>query len=678
MSGVIRIPISPSANYLNRTVLLRSSLDRVGGTTADMPLEVFVSPDRERPPSEWRAHVESLGIRWCDVDENEFTTHSYAAATHLRMKEPTEHDVIVLADADLVVVGPISDAVDECARTNCALGVTAYRSPFTQQAYDLRSTSSRRDCWTDLFERLNLPAPAFTARHPSGYEQDWEDDVTSCPPYYNFGMVYLRSETAVAVSTAHAEEVIRVREVFDGAHDAQLALSCALARLDIDARELPLRFNFPNQRRYVAPYGDEAADIRVLHYMSRERFDKERDLDSTPPPRSLAADGTWRPPPRPAPRRDRCGAGPAGRLPLELTVTVDPIDTASADHGPVGWVEEKEPHWDVVRALLSESTAQNQWSNFGPVSSALERRVADVLGLRDDRAVIATSSGTAALEAISAIEEYRLGRPTRWVVSDFGFHCTHQGAFRHAVVVDCDTDGIIDLDRVREIDRDDYDAVLVTNPFGVLTDFDPFTAFGDETGKLVVADSAGAFDAAHAPGKPTPTEALSFHHTKPWGFGEGGAMIVADRDEAIARSVINFGLVADVPITGGASNGKMSDIAAAFILAWLEGVEELREATTTQFERIAAIARSRSWEVLGDSLEGARVRSCVPLIWRTPVSLDGTAKSFITRRYYQPLVGLPTANLLYRSIVNVPCHRGMAAVTDEQIAAQLESIERND
>lgn len=281
MSGVIRIPISPSANYLNRTVLLRSSLNRVGGATAAIPLEVFVSPDRERPPSEWRAHIESSGIRWCDVDENEFAKHSYAAATHLRMKAPTEHDVILLADADLVVVGPLSDTVNECARKNSALGVTAYRSPFTAQTYDLRSTASRRDCWTDLFERLNLPAPAFTARHPAGYEQDWEDDVTFCPPYYNFGMVFLQSEKAPAVSTAHAEEVVRVRKVFDGAHDAQLALSCALARLGIDAHELPLRFNFPNQPNYLDPFAGDAADIRVLHYMSRSRFDKERDLDST-------------------------------------------------------------------------------------------------------------------------------------------------------------------------------------------------------------------------------------------------------------------------------------------------------------------------------------------------------------------------------------------------------------
>lgn len=358
-------------------------------------------------------------------------------------------------------------------------------------------------------------------------------------------------------------------------------------------------------------------------------------------------------------------------------MTVDPVEAAADDHGPVGWVEKKEPRWDVVQALLSESAAQNQWSNFGPVSGALERHIADVLELSDDRAVIATSSGTAALEAISAIEEYRLGRPTRWVVSDFGFHCTRQGAYRHAIVVDCDTDGIIDLERVRKIGLDDYDAVLVTNPFGVLTDFSSFTAFGHETGKLVVSDSAGAFDALHGSGQPPQIEALSFHHTKPWGFGEGGAMIVARSDEAVARSVINFGLVANMPEIGGASNGKMSDIAAAFILSWVQHLDDLRDATTTQYERIAAIARGRSWKILGDSPADPSVRSCAPLIWRTPVSLDGTVKEFVTRRYYQPLIGLPMAKALFNRIVNVPCHRDMTAVTDEQIAAQLETIERS-
>ena len=38
------------------------------------------------------------------------------------------------------------------------------------------------------------------------------------------------------------------------------------------------------------------------------------------------------------------------------------------------------------------------------------------------------------------------------------------------------------------------------------------------------------------------SEILSFHHTKPWGFGEGGAVICETFDEKIVRQLINFGV----------------------------------------------------------------------------------------------------------------------------------------
>ena len=332
--------------------------------------------------------------------------------------------------------------------------------------------------------------------------------------------------------------------------------------------------------------------------------------------------------------------------------------------------------WNRVEELLAISSAANQWSNFGPVSRLLERRIETVLDISPEMSVVVTASGTAALDAISALEEHKRRAPVRWLVSDFGFHCTRQGPFREAIVVDCDQRGVLDLAEVERVDEGSYDAILVTNPFGVLDDLSEFVEFTERVDKLLVVDSAGAFDAAHGPSRHSPVEALSFHHTKPWGFGEGGAMIVRREDEAMARSVINFGLVEGEPVAGVATNGKMSEPAAAFILSWLDGLDDLRTSSQLEFSRIASLAIESGWGVLG-GWPGSRqaVRACVALVSEAPVAVqDPQALPLTVRKYYTPLTGRGTAADLFRRIVNVPCHPEVAQVSDRDIITMLEGL----
>lgn len=343
----------------------------------------------------------------------------------------------------------------------------------------------------------------------------------------------------------------------------------------------------------------------------------------------------------------------------------------------IPWVDDKEIDWNVVQDRLTRSAAANHWSNFGPVSLELETSIAQRLSLSESHQVVATSSGTAALNAIAAFEEHRRGRPLRWVVSDFGFRCTLQGPFRDAIVLDCDDAGVLDLDALASLDRESYDAVLVTNTFGVRSDVSDFTSFTQENGKVLLLDSAGSFGTMKGgPGDSAALEAFSFHHTKPWGFGEGGAMVVPSADAQIARSVINFGLVSGEPIYSVATNGKMSDVAAAFVLGWLDTYDQIRPALDAQFERIAVIGRELGCAVLGDSLkERGAIASCVPLIAPNPV--DGSALEtlpFVARKYYSPLVGRPRSMEIFAHIVNVPCHRGLEALSDQEITTALGAI----
>lgn len=282
MTGVraaIRVPISPTPNYLNRCVLLLRSLQAADPAANRCAVELFVSPDTAPAPGSWVQTVAEFGMRWYDVDQQAFDTYGYAAATHERFRTATDAEVILQADADMVVSGPIIEIIERSHIGQTVLGVTAYRSPFNARTFPPATSCSMKECWNDFFGKLGLAAPDFTSRHPAGFEQKWEVETSHCPVYFNYGVVAVPAEAASRLAAVLPQEQQRVDEIFFGAHRAQLALSAAICRLGLQAEELPLRFNFPNQPKYLEPYPEEACDIRILHYMNQSNFDKEADLD---------------------------------------------------------------------------------------------------------------------------------------------------------------------------------------------------------------------------------------------------------------------------------------------------------------------------------------------------------------------------------------------------------------
>ena len=356
-----------------------------------------------------------------------------------------------------------------------------------------------------------------------------------------------------------------------------------------------------------------------------------------------------------------------------------PRPTPRADRrGPVRFVENKDVDFDFVRAALQESARANHWTNFGPTTARLEEAIAGYLGLPASRRVVMTSSGTAALFALAGLAGYRAGRELRWAISAFGFHPSRQGPFTGATIVDCDARGLLDVDRLAALDPEAWDAALVTNTFGVLTDPAPWVRLCRERGKILALDSALALDAPYRGAGDVPDEIVSFHHTKPWGMGEGGCVIVDRDDEDAVRSVINFGIYRG-HATGDASfNGKISDFSSGFILQRLRDFADVSPRYHLQYGRIAEIARRAGFEVLGGvtaTLDRVATPSNVPLLAPHPVAaehLDDPA--LVLRKYYRPIGPGAVAADLYARIVNVPCHPELERLSAAEIARVLEGV----
>ncbi len=344
----------------------------------------------------------------------------------------------------------------------------------------------------------------------------------------------------------------------------------------------------------------------------------------------------------------------------------------------IAFVEAKRPDYDWIREVLARSETSGVWSNFGPVSLRLEETVAESLVLPSGRRVVACANGTVALHGLVQLYEHLAGRPLRWVVSAFTFHAQRQGPLAAARVLDCDEQGFLDPDALAALPSESYDGIMVTNLFGTALHVDRYEELAARAGKVLLFDSATCFGSGHD-GKPFGSlgagEIFSFHHTKPCGFGEGGCVVVPAALEDTFRSLINFGLYKGIDTGSRSSNGKMSDVAAAFILDRLRRREEIRVAHLQQLRRLADIARTLGLSLLVDGGQEGWLPNLVPILFPRPVEPNRLSGGpLVVHKYYRPVEPRPRADDLYARVVCFPCHGGVAQVPDGELRATLATL----
>jgi len=249
-------------------------------------------------------------------------------------------------------------------------------------------------------------------------------------------------------------------------------------------------------------------------------------------------------------------------------------------------------------------------------------------------------------------------------------------------VLDCDDEGFLSRPLLRETDLGGVEGVIITHLFGSNPKQTAAALkFCRRRGMHAIVDAAAAFDGGGRPDYPPGTwEVMSFHHTKPWGMGEGGAAIVPAGLEDAFRSVINFGSYVGIDTGPNSMNGKMSDIAAAAIMQRLYDLPRVSPFFRAQYRRIKEIAGDLGWRALGGPLgvvrEAPATPAGVPLLANVPISPGAMDNEHVVlRKYYRPLdPAARRANAIYDRIVNFPCHAGIAQLERGEIAGVLREI----
>lgn len=232
-----------------------------------------------------------------------------------------------------------------------------------------------------------------------------------------------------------------------------------------------------------------------------------------------------------------------------------------------------------------EAIVQANWyTNFGPKEREFARALSNYLG--EHLHVATLANGTLAL--IAALQ-VTLGPGTRdryLLMPSFTFVAVAQAAqwtgYRPWFIdIDPETwqPSIASAGAVLESSREHVAGILLPNVFGVGNpDIDAWENLAAEWGVPIVIDSAAGFgseytDGGRVGGRGT-CEIFSFHATKPFAVGEGGALVSRD-PELVERThrFQNFGFEASRDCTQLGMNAKLQEISAAIGLRQLAGLD---------------------------------------------------------------------------------------------------------
>ena len=236
------------------------------------------------------------------------------------------------------------------------------------------------------------------------------------------------------------------------------------------------------------------------------------------------------------------------------------------------------PNKERVLAKFAQ-VLENQWlTNVGPLSLELEERIASMLGVKH---CVCVCNGTLGLELL----QRALNLKGEVIVPSFTFIATaHSLRWQRIDPVFCDVymeDHLVDSAKIESLITSRTSAIMAVPIWGQPCDYSALQAIADKHGLKLIFDSAHAFGCKSNDqyiGGFGDAEVFSFHATKVFSTGEGGAITTNSNDLAEKlRLMRNFGFI-DYDKTGHiGTNAKMSEFAAAYGLVHLDELENIIE-----------------------------------------------------------------------------------------------------
>lgn len=248
------------------------------------------------------------------------------------------------------------------------------------------------------------------------------------------------------------------------------------------------------------------------------------------------------------------------------------------------------PADEEIASDYAQILASNWFTNFGPFERKFSAAIANYIG--PEYVACTFSNATIALIA-SVLAILGKGDNTQYVLMpSFTFPagaealdwCGYRPLF-----IDIEDRGLhMDVEAARRTledaaFKDDIVGILFCNAFGVGTEnIEDWEALAKQSGLPLIIDSAAGFGSLYSGdrkvGSAGDCEIFSFHATKPFAIGEGGAVVT--RDKKLVETLLaiqNFGFANKRNVTMLGLNGKLQEINAAIGMRQLERFDTVLE-----------------------------------------------------------------------------------------------------
>lgn len=370
------------------------------------------------------------------------------------------------------------------------------------------------------------------------------------------------------------------------------------------------------------------------------------------------------------------------------------------------------PSSEEVLPYLRRIDQARWYSNFGPLVCEFEDRLRSLLSAADPQShlrplhLTTLVSGHHALEIGMALSGVGPGKTVLLPAVTFPscpLAVQNIGATPLLGDVDPNTWSLTSAIARAAASHTRIDAVMPVAVYGVPIPTAEWDQFSQDTGIAVVIDAAAAVEAQRIP--QYALVAHSLHATKPFGIGEGGALVGRAPDViASARRYSNFGMIDRQSHVAG-SNAKLSEYHAAVALAQLDRWPDVKKSRSSLLQTYVECLRPlMDYVALQPSIETAVVcnlmlrlkqpmadvilsdakriglalhRTYLPPLYRHPhfqqlsvvdtdgAVLSGQADTFIKQAH------MPNSEMLLAHLIGVPFHPFM---TGNEVASVVETL----
>ena len=281
----VRTTIRPESSYFRRIHYMAASLMRLGGRLRDFEIVVSVGGNEPREnlyrTQPWSKHYP---IIWRWVDPVEYARLGYRATNRDRAWHMSRARHVMMVDSDVIFMREFSDLMRRIEESPAICGVMAHVPP-----WGVEPGQDPHAWWKRLFEAFGVAPAPHTFEH-SGWGSMFDiEPYRYSPAYFNGGMVVGPVELMEEMCMLFSKADDSIAAVGNFVYKAQIARTLAMYKAGVPVRSLPVRYNFPNDRRFERAYPYELDDLRILHYLRCDAIDRNRDFASPSMVRQMLA-----------------------------------------------------------------------------------------------------------------------------------------------------------------------------------------------------------------------------------------------------------------------------------------------------------------------------------------------------------------------------------------------------